>query len=450
MQLPLIGKVKRPAAWIVGLLAVGILTTGAIAFGILRSRVPPYELADYTTTVEATALTVQITASGTVKPVKTVNLSPKNAGILAEIYVEQGDRVAAGDLIGRMEANDLEAQLRQNQASLAEAEAQLTDLRQGSDAEQIAQARAGVETAQAQLRDAQARRDLASDRLSRNQQLYAQGAISANELDSLNSEARIAQAAIDQARSQINDAQQRLQDLRNNPDADEIAQAEARVAQAQAQVDAGRIRVEDTLIRAPFAGIITQKFATEGAFVTPTTSASSATSATSTAIVAVASDLEVVAEVPEADIGKIRPGQSVEIRADAVPDETFRGEVRLIAPEAVEQQNVTLFEVRIQLLEGQERLRSNMNADVAFIGDAVADALVVPTVAVVTQEGQPGVLIPGDRNRIRFRPVTLGSQVGDQIQILDGIQAGDRVFIDLPPGQTLENLTFGQQEKTEQ
>ncbi|NEQ32789.1 MAG: efflux transporter periplasmic adaptor subunit, partial [Leptolyngbya sp. SIO4C5] len=111
--------------------------------------------------------------------------------------------------------------------------------------------------------------------------------------------------------------------------------------------------------------------------------------------------------------------------------------------------NVTLFEVRIELLEGQDQLLSNMNVDVAFIGDAVADALVVPTVAVVTQEGQPGVLIPGDRNRIRYRPVTLGSQVGDQIQILEGIEAGDRVFIDLPPGQTLENLTFGQQDEAE-
>ncbi|WP_346293584.1 efflux RND transporter periplasmic adaptor subunit [Sphaerothrix gracilis] len=449
MQLPFLGRVKRPAFWIVGLLAVGILSAGIAAFAIFRSRVPPYEVADYTTAATETALTVRISASGTVEPVKTVNLSPKTAGILAELYVEQGDRVTAGELIARMDGDDLEAQLRQNQASLAEAEAQLADVRQGSESEQIAQAQASVSSAEAQLRDAQSRLTLARDRLERNRQLYSRGAISANELDSFESETRVAEAAVDQAEARIYEAEQRLQDLRNDPDTEEVAQAEARVARAQAQVDAAQIRLEDTLIRAPFAGIITQKFATEGAFVTPTTSASSATSATSTAIVALASDLEVVAEVPEADINKIEPGQSVEIQADAIPDETFLGEVRLIAPEAIERQNVTLFEVRIELLEGQDQLLSNMNVDVAFIGDAVADALVVPTVAVVTQEGQPGVLIPGDRNRIRYRPVTLGSQVGDQIQILEGIEAGDRVFIDLPPGQTLENLTFGQQDEAE-
>ncbi|MFE4105629.1 efflux RND transporter periplasmic adaptor subunit [Almyronema epifaneia] len=447
MQLPFFSRFKRPTVWVIGLLAVGILSVSAVAFVVFRSRVAPYEVADYTTPATEMALTVRITASGTVEPVKTVNLSPKTAGVLAELYVEQGDRVVAGELIARMDSDDLEAQLRQNQANLAEAEAQLVDLRQGSEAEQIAQAQASVASAEAQLRDAQARLDLARDRRDRNRQLYNRGAISANELDTFESEARVAEAAVDQARSRIVEAQQQLQDLRNNPDVDEVAQAEARVAGAQAQVDAARIRLEDTLIRAPFSGIVTQKFATEGAFVTPTTSASSATSATSTAIVAIASDLEVVAEVPEADINKIRPGQPVEIQADAVPDEVFRGEVRLIAPEAIEQQNVTLFEVRVELLEGQDQLLSNMNVDVAFIGDAVEDALVVPTVAVVTQEGQPGVLIPGDRNRIRFRPVTLGSQVDDQIQILEGIEAGDRVFIDLPPGQTLENLTFGQQDQ---
>ena len=197
------------------------------------------------------------------------------------------------------------------------------------------------------------------------------------------------------------------------------------------------------MIRAPFDGVITQRFATQGAFVTPTTSASDATSATSTAIVALARDLEILAEVPEADISQVQTGQAVEIRADAFPDQVFQGRVRLIAPEAIERQSVTLFQVRVDLLSGKDVLRSNMNVNVAFIGDQLQNALVVPTVAVVTQAGTTGVLVPGDRNDIRFQPVTLGPQVGDQIQVLDGLQPGTRVFVDLPPGRTLENLTLG-------
>ena len=190
-------------------------------------------------------------------------------------------------------------------------------------------------------------------------------------------------------------------------------------------------------------GIITQKFATEGAFVTPTTSASDVSSATSTAIVSLADGLEVVAEIPEADIGQISPGQMVEIKADAFPEKTFEGEVRLIAPEAIERQNVTVFQVRVRLLNGLEELRSNMNVDVAFLGNQVDDALVVPTVAIVTQGGETGVLVPGEERRIQFRPVILGPQVGEQIQVLEGLDDGDRVYVDLPPGQTLDNLRFG-------
>ena len=223
-----------------------------------------------------------------------------------------------------------------------------------------------------------------------------------------------------------------------------VAQAEARLAQARAQLQATQVRLDDNALRAPFAGIITQKYATEGAFVTPTTSASDLSSATSTAIVALAQDLEILAEVPEADISLIEPNQRVEIIADAFPDQTFEGRVKLIAPEAIERQNVTLFQVRIELLSGKDVLRSNMNVDAQFIGDQLQNALVLPTVAVVTQAGETGVLVPGDNREIIFQPVTLGPQVEDQIQILSGIEAGDLVFIDLPPGKSLDNITVRQ------
>jgi HlyD family secretion protein len=296
----------------------------------------------------------------------------------------------------------------------------------------------------AQGRDAQARLDLATSELARQRSLFERGAIAQTDLDTAAREQRSAQAALEQAEARVTEALRRVDDLRNLPEPEAIAQAEARLAQARAQLDIAQVQQDETLIRAPFGGTITQKFATEGAFVTPTTSASELSSATSTAIVALAADLEVLAEVPEADIALIQPGQAVEVVADAFPEQTFRGRGKLVAPEAIERQNVTLFQVRLDLLEGKDILRSNMNVNVAFIGDQLTDALVVPTVAVVTQAGQTGVLVPGDRRDVVFQPVTLGSQVGNQIQILSGIEVGDRVFVELPPGKSLENITIRQ------
>ncbi len=444
MELPIIGKVRRPGLWLAGLVVLAIASAGG-AVTLSRSRSSGPDYSDLTVTVSSEAIRERIAASGTVQPTQTVNLSPKVAGILVELLVDQGDTVAAGQPIARMESEEVNAQLRQDRASLAEAEAQLRSIQLGSRREEIARAEAGVAANQAQIEDAQARLNLAEDRLSRNRDLQAQGAISLSDLnDSLN-EVQVAEAALRQAQARTEEARQQVADLQNRPDRNSIDEAAARIERIRGQIQATESRLEDTLIRAPFAGVITQKFATEGAFVTPTTTASTATAATSTAIVALADGLEVLAEIPEADISRIEPGMAVEVRADAFLGETFDGEVRLIAPEAIERDGVTLFQIRVALLSGTEQLRSNMNVTLDFLGEQVSGALTVPTVAVITQDGQSGVLVPGDNNRIRFRPVTLGSQVGDRIQILEGVEVGDDVFIDLPPGQSLENLTFGRE-----
>lgn len=439
---------RRPLFWIVGCSAIAIISIGS-AIAVRRYRSNSYDVDALTVPVESTEVTVRINASGEVEAFRTVNLSPKNSGIVSELLVEQGDSVEAGQVVARMDIDDLTAQLRQNLANVAEAEAQLEDLLQGTEAPELAQAEANVEAIEAQLAEAEARLRLVEGDLERDRGLYTQGAISTRELDNSRNAVESAQAGVGQLEARIIEAQERLRDLADDPDPEAVAQARARVERARGQVSAIQTRIENTIIRAPFSGVVTQKFATEGAFVTPTTSASEAASATSSAIVAVADGLEVVAEVPEADLGQIQVGQAVEIFSTAYPEQIFEGEVRLIAPEAIERQNVTIFQVRIRLKNGLEQLRSNMNVDVAFLGNRLSDALVIPAVAVVTQGGETGVLVPDDNDRnIRFRPVTLGPQVGDQIQILEGVTSGDRVFIDLPPGQTLDNLRFNRDEQT--
>ena len=439
---------QRPLPWIVGGVTLVILGIGA-AIAVTRYRGQAYDTTALTVPVEATEITVRINASGEVEAFRTVNLSPKNSGIVSELLVEQGDSVAQGQVVARMDIDDLNAQLRQSQASLSEAEAQLEDLLQGTERPQLAQAVSNVEAVRAQLVEAEARLSLVEGDLDRDRNLYTQGAISARELDNSQNAVDSAQANTRQLSARVAEAQQRLNDLEDEPDPEDITQANAQVERAKGQISAIQTRIDNTVIRAPFSGVVTQRFATVGAFVTPTTSASEAASATSSAIIAIADGLEVVAEVPEADLNQIRIGQAAEIVSTAYPEQVFEGEVRLIAPEAIERQNVTIFQVRIQLKNGLDQLRSNMNVDVAFLGNRLSDALVVPAVAVVTQGGETGVLVPGENNKnIRFRPVNLGPQVGEQIQILDGVDSGDRVFVDLPPGQTLDNLRFNRDEQS--
>lgn len=427
------GKMAQPAPWLLGLLAAGVIGAVGVTFAVRHNGTAP-DLSALTVPVEAQPLTVRITASGTVQPVQTVNLSPKDAGILSELYVEQGDRVTQGQTIARMESATIDAEVAQAQARIAQAAARLDRLRAGNRPQEIAQNQALVEQAQARVAESQARLNLAVERVQRNQLLADEGAIAQDDLDAVLNEAATARASLEQSRASLREAEQRLALTRSGNRSEDIAEAEAQLAESRANLQAVQVRQNDALIRAPFDGIITQKYATEGAFVTPTTSASEASSATSTAIVALAQGLEILAQVPEVDIEELRVGQPVEIVADAYPDQVFRGMVKLIAPEAVVQQNVTSFQVRIALETGETLLRSGMNVDVTFIGDALPSAVVVPTVAIVTRDGDTGVLVPGRNDAPEFRPVTLGTAVGDQTQIVDGLEPGERVFIDIPDG----------------
>ncbi|MFM7676628.1 MAG: efflux RND transporter periplasmic adaptor subunit [Synechococcus sp.] len=208
---------------------------------------------------------------------------------------------------------------------------------------------------------------------------------------------------------------------------------QASVAAARQRLEQRRVEQDELLVRAPFDGVITQRFADPGAFVTPTTTASATAGATSSSVVELAQGLEVVAKVPESDIGRLRVGRQASVRVAAFPDRRFAARVRRIAPRAIKLNNVTSFEVKLQLLDPAPELRIGMTADIDFQTGRLPAETVIPTVAVVTEKGRPGVLRVGKDSQPTFQPVELGSSSGKDTQILEGLKPGERVFIDLPP-----------------
>ena len=205
------------------------------------------------------------------------------------------------------------------------------------------------------------------------------------------------------------------------------------LAAAKERIQQRDVEGSELLIRAPFSGVITERFAEPGAFVTPTTTASANAGATSSSIVELSEGLEVVAKVPENDIGRIRIGQSATVRVDAFPDQRFPARVRDIAPRAEKTDNVISFEVELTLIDPPPTLRIGMTVDVDFQTGRTAESTLVPTVAIVTENGQPGVLLVDKDNQPRFQAVELGASSGSQSAILSGVKPGSRVFIDLPP-----------------
>jgi HlyD family secretion protein len=370
-------------------------------------------------------ITVKVSATGVIRPVAPVNISPKQPGRIQQLLVEQGDRVAAGQLLAQMDASNLQGQRTSAMGDLAAAEANLSKLVAGNRPEEIAQARNGANDARAQL-------VAIRSAYTSNQKLYEAGAVGRVAFDASAAQYRAAQEKVQATQSQ-------LELLQAGFRKEDIALARAQVLKAKGSLQTINSLIEDTLIRAPFAGVITQKFADVGAFVTPTTSASATSSATSSSIVALAGNLEGLANVSEVDIGSINAGQAVELLVDAYPRRPVPARVRLIAPESVVVQNVTSFQVRLSLpKEGDPKLMSGMNFTANFLVGRHDNALLVPTSAIVSQEGGTGVLLHQAGGKPRFQPVRVGATVGSQTDVKSGIKEGQRVYISFP-GQRKPN-----------
>lgn len=421
MKFPLVSKVSRSTARRLGLSLIASLMVlgGFFAYQATGQRESKRQRPKtQTVAVRTQNLSVKVTASGSVVPVQEVNLSPKMSGRLVKLFVDQGDRVEAGQIVAQMDDRDIQAQVRQQKASVELARAKLAEARAGSRSEEVAQAQAQVTAAQSQV-------NLTQERTVRYQNLFRQGAIAKDQLDETLANAQSAQANLQQT-------QKRVEELKNGTRIEQVDQAEAQLAQAEAALQSVQVQAEDMSIRSPLSGIVSQKYANVGAFVTPTTSASATSSATSTSIVAVASNLEVLAKIAETDISQIKTGQAVEIQADAFPGQTFKGRVRLVAPSAVVEQNVTSYQVRVTLGTGQQTLKAGMNVDLSFVGDQLNDALVIPTVAIVTQQGKTGVMVADDKQQPQFRPVTIGVSQDEDTQVLQGLKLGEQVFVYQP------------------
>jgi HlyD family secretion protein len=328
-----------------------------------------------------------------------------------------------------MDNSNLLGQLTEAKGQLASAQANLQKLLNGNRVEDIAQA-------EAHLRDLEATSRQNEANLRQNEQLYKTGALSFRDFNN-------SRAAWDSSKAQVMQAQQALAEQRRGSRPEDIAQARAQVLQYQGAVQTIQTQINDTIIRAPFTGFVTAKYADPGAFVTPTTAGSAVSSATSSSILSLAANNQVVANVAETNIAQIHLGQIATIQADAFPRKTFTGRVVQISPQSTVQQNVTSFAVKLAIVnDPQQLLRSGMNVDVEFQAGQLKDALVVPTVAIVRQPKATGVFVArGEHNRPVFTPIVTGASVNDKTEVLSGLKGNERVFVSFPEGSRPQSRT---------
>ena len=367
-----------------GLLLVAL--AAAAAFGYLRVRNAPVEveIASVTMAYPSQDYTV-LNATGYVVAQTKAAVASKATGRLEWLGVEEGSRVSRGQVIARLEDQDVRATREQAAANL-----QL--------------ARANLEQGQAEMRDAE-------NALKRSADLLTQGFVSQASHD-------VAVARQDKARATISSLQ-------------------AGIAAAQAGLRGAEVAVEQTLIRAPFDGVVLTKAANVGDVVTPFSSALDAKGAVVT--MADMSTLEVEADVSEANLSQVNVGQPVEIQLDALPGMRFRGVVNRMVP-TVDRAKATVM-TKIRFLEPDPRVLPEMSAKVSFLSREVAETERAPRLAV-----NPAVVVARAGRNVAYRidgdkvvelEIQTGARIGDLVEVLRGPQAGDKLV--LRPGERLHD-----------
>lgn len=261
-----------------------------------------------------------------------VSVSSRVPGRLAELSVDEGDAVKAGQVIAKLDDKDFKAQAAQAETALAVAKSNLAasqtgvSLQSSTSSAQIAQADAGVATAQANLTRARADAGKASDDLTRTEKLFAVGGISRRDLDAARAMAATNNAAVASAIGQLRSAQENANLARASAQQVEIKKGsvetvQAQIKQAEAALATAHLQLEHTVITAPANGIVARRMANVGEQVQPGQGIYS---------LAKTDTVWVLAYVEETQIRRVRQGAPVEVHIDAFPNKVFQGQVALV------------------------------------------------------------------------------------------------------------------------
>jgi len=401
---------SRRGLWI-GLVLLALGVAGAFAWRA-TATLRALEVETVTPTIEqggATAAgTPVLTASGYIVARREAIVSSKIQGRLSDLRVEEGSVVKAGEVLARLENPDYLASVERARAQVGQADATV-----GSTAASIERARADLAEAKRQLGVAER---LSSDKL-----------LATDSLDAAKSRVSLAQAALGQAVA-------------------EAQRAEAQRQQSHADLQVSEAQLQNTIIKAPFAGTVVRKMAEVGESVAPIPPGVNISTA-SGAIVALAdlATLEMEADVSEANVSKLSEGQPAEVTVEAFPDRKFRAVLRQIIPTADRTKATVL--TKVTLLEKDKDLKPEMSAKVTFLAEGAPAAaavavpqkpvILVPSSAVVTRDGAQRVfeLVNG---KVQVRPVTTGGTRRDLLIVTDGL-AGSETLVAHPP----DTLTDG-------
>lgn len=357
--------------------------------------------------------------TGSLEARRRADVASKLSGKVARVAVEEGDRVAAGQELVVLDQEDYRAQVAQAEAaveaaraSVGAAQARLASVRAGARPQELRQAEEAVRQAKASLDNATATHSRTAD-------LLRQGAVPQQQMDAAQLQLDVARAQHESALQQLNLTREgaRREDIRAAEQ--QVRQAQAAEAQARAALQLARVNLQSTVVRSPIAGIIAKRHVEPG----------EALGMASLTVATVVDNRETYmrGEVSETDLRLVHPGQTVVVTVDALPGRRFPGQVIDVLPSADLRSRAFSARLRVPNLGGE--LREGMFARARVALARRTDALLVPRIAVLGEEGSYRVFVV-HQGSAEQRAVTLGAVQGDLVEVRQGLGGDERIVVE--------------------
>ena len=357
------------------LLGLGLIISVILYYYLARTDSDSQNLLYQTQEITSGTIESIVNASGTITPVVTVEVGSELSGVISQLEADFNSEVEKGQLIARLDSRTIRARLQQSEADLAMAKALLE------------QQEAGLNKALAQL-------TLAEYQHNRQSELFGRQLASQAEVDNKLAMLRMAEADVELSRAQIR-------------------ASDAQLLQRQAQLEQAQLNLERTEIRSPVSGIVINRQVDIGQTV--------AASLSAPLLFEIAQDLaqmQIEADVDEADIGKLRRGQQVRFQVDAYPSREFWGQIFQIRKASTTVSNVVTYKVIITAENDDQSLLPGMTANVDIILGKKENVLRVPNTALRFRPANASQL--SGRSAVPFQEFILALDLrGQQKQNVD-------------------------------
>jgi HlyD family secretion protein len=456
---------RKRKTWLISIIVLLLMVGGGYVaytryFSPATLAEEPPEPTLETATVSQGDITITVDGSGELVPATELELTFRTSGVLDEILVQVGDQVQAGDLLARLETDELERAVAEANVEVQLAQLDLAEVRDGPTDAELADAQADLRAAQAELTLAQddyantfdSTLDNTADfykskyewyvsyyqsqkskyekgNLSQSDHDYAMNAMISAEgrwneaVNRALAEETQASSRVDQARNAVYQAQENLRLLESEPLTNTLIEAELALDQELLTREKALTDLEAAQLYAPFDGTVMEVAATVGEQV-----------GTSTSILTLADLKEplICFWVEESDMSNVAVGNPVNVTLEAWPDTIFTGEIVRVDPVLVAVDNTSAVQSWASLDLGSQEINllSGMTAEVEVIAAETTNALLVPVEALQeTSSGQYVVFVARSDGELEMRSVVVGLMDVTNAEILDGLEVGDVVSL---------------------